>query len=182
MGEIGETTLFPLNIEPREIVYRDRNQAIQRVIARFDGFSKEYFVSDHGQRTAVLALKKTEVLLVRQYRLLINELSYEVPGGKIDGNETPEDAAVRECLEETGIRCSNLKPLIDYLPSLDIWKNHTHVFYSEEAMELEKNKSDRRIWMPLEQCINMVFTRKIVDSLSIIALLAYGIMLSRGRC
>lgn len=27
----------------------------------------------------------------------------EFPGGKIAANETPEDAAVRECLEETGI-------------------------------------------------------------------------------
>ncbi len=25
------------------------------------------------------------------------------PGGKIDANETPEDAALRECLEETGL-------------------------------------------------------------------------------
>ncbi len=176
---MSETTLLPLSIEPQEIVYRDRNQTVQRVIAQFGGFSKEYFVSDHGQRTAVVAVKNAEVLLVRQYRLLINGLSYEIPGGRIESKETPEAAAIRECLEETGVRCSNLKPLLDYMPSLDIWKNHTYIFYSEEAEETETHKSDRRIWTPLERCIDMVFAQQIVDSMSIMALLAYRTKLSR---
>ena len=130
-----------MSLESQEIVYRDRNQSIQRVVARFDGFEKEYFVSDHGLRAAVVAVRNDTILLVRQYRLLINGLSYEIPGGRIDENETPEQAAIRECLEETGIVCSNLKSLIDYLPSLDIWKNHTYVFYTEEITNGEKERS-----------------------------------------
>jgi 8-oxo-dGTP pyrophosphatase MutT (NUDIX family) len=113
------------------------------------------------------------VLLVRQYRLLINGLSYEIPGGRVDENETPEAAAIRECLEETGVQCLNLKPLISYHPSLDIWKNYTYVFYSEELKEIEKDNSERRVWIPLERCIEMVFAQQIVDSLSIVAILAY---------
>lgn len=176
---MSETTLLPLNIEPQEIVYQDRNRTIRRIVARFDGFSKEYFVSDHGQRAAIVAVRSGEVLLVRQYRLLINGLSYEIPGGGVDEKETPEATAVRECLEETGVRCLNLKPLIGYHPSLDIWKNYTHVFYSEEFEEIVTDRSDRRVWIPLEHSIEMVFTRQIVDSMSIIALLAYQTLLSK---
>jgi len=176
---MSETILLPLSIEPQEIVYQDRNQTIQRIIAQFDGFSKEYFVCDHGQRAAVLVVKDGKVLLTRQYRFLLNGLSYEIPGGRIDDKETPEMAAIRECQEETGVLCANLTPLIDYLPSLDIWKNHTYVFYSGEARETEKGKSDQRTWIPLEHCIDMVFAREITDSLSIIALLAYRTMLNR---
>jgi ADP-ribose pyrophosphatase len=170
---VSETTLFPLSIEPQELVYQDRNQKIYRIVAQFDGFSKEYYVSDHGQRSAVVAVRNGEVLLVRQYRLLINGLSYEIPGGRVDENETPEAAAIRECLEETGVQCLNLKPLISYHPSLDIWKNYTYVFYSEELKEIEKDNSERRVWIPLERCIEMVFAQQIVDSLSIVAILAY---------
>jgi len=161
------------------MVYQDRNQTIQRVVARFDGFSKEYFVSDHGQRTSVVVVRNGEVLLVRQYRLIINGLAYEVPGGRIGENETPEAAAVRECLEETGVRCLNLKPLISYHPSLDIWKNYTYVFYSEEHEETEKFGTDRRLWVPLTRAIEMVGSKQIVDSLSIIALLAYNMLAGR---
>lgn len=176
---MDETRRLPLCIETGEIVYRDRNQTISRVTACFDGFSKEYLVSDHGQRVAVLVVRGNDVLLVRQYRLLINGLSYEIPGGRVDEGETLEVAAARECAEESGVRCWNLKPLISYHAALDIWKNRTHVLLSEECEEMAVSDSDRRVWIPLPKCIQMVFEQQIVDSLSIIGLLAYHI--SRAR-
>ena len=109
---MGETTQHPTKIEPKEQVYCDRNQKIQRIIAHFDDFDKEYFVSDHGKRAALLAVYNGKVLLVRQYRLIINDISYEIPGGRIEENEAPEDTAIRECLEETGVKCSNLEQLV----------------------------------------------------------------------
>ena len=178
---MSETTLLPLSIEPQELVYQDRNQKIYRITAQFDGFSKEYYVSDHDQRAALLVVREGEALLVRQYRLLINGLSYEIPGGRIDGNETPEAAATRECLEETGVHCLNLVPLISYHPSLDIWKNFTYIFYSEEVNEIAKDNSERRVWIPLARCVDMVFTQQIADSLSIIALLTYHTLVNKRR-
>lgn len=175
---IDETTCLPLSIETGEIVYQDRNQTISRIMAHFEGLNKEYFVSDHGERVAVLVVRGRDVLLVRQYRLLINGLSYEIPGGGVDKNETPETAAIRECLEETGVECYGLKPLIGYHPSLDIWKNYTRLFYTKEYKEIVKNKSSQRVWIPLPHCINMVFSQQIVDSLSIVTLLAYQILVS----
>lgn len=174
-----ETLLFPSSIEQKDIVYEDKIQSIRRVIAHFDGFNKEYYVSDHGRRAAVIAVRDGRVLLVRQYRLLINGLSYEVPGGRIDDNESPEAAAIRECVEETGVRCLNVKPLISYHPSLDVWKNYTYLFYADELEEAAESEPGQRVWIPLPECIDMVFAQEIVDSLSILALLAYKTLLSR---
>ena len=139
----------------------------------FDGFKKEYYVSDCGQRAAVVAVRKEEVLLVRQYRLLINDISYEIPGGKVDENETLEIAAFRECLEETGIKCFHLKPLFNYHTSLETVKNYTTIFFSEEVEEIQSANQEHRVWVPLSSCLEMVMSGKITDSLSVIALLVY---------
>lgn len=44
------------------------------------------------------------VVLIRQYRHGSDEITLEIPGGVIDTGELPEEAGVRELLEETGYR------------------------------------------------------------------------------
>ena len=84
-----ETVSFPLSIKSKGIVYEDRFKKIERITAQFDSFKKEYFVSDFGEKSAVLVIRDDQILLVRQYRILINKLSYEIPGGKVDESECP---------------------------------------------------------------------------------------------
>ena len=170
--QIEETTLLPSKIEHQGIVYQDKYKRIEKIHAQFHGFRKEYFVADFGEKAAVVIVKNGAVLLIRQYRLLLNGLSYEIPGGGVNENETPRDAAVRECLEETGFKCQNLKPLINFNPDLEYTKNYTHVF-QEEHVEDISNNDNRYVWVSLKNCINMIFTGKISDSLSIISIFAY---------
>ena len=175
---VEETMFLPLKIHPAELVYQDRCQKVSRTVVEFRGFQKEYFVSDRGQRSAVLVVRDEKVLLVRQYRFLINKLSYEIPGGRVDDKESPDVTAARECEEETGIRCSNLKLLLDYHPGLDSWKNYTHIFYTSEFHDVTLGADlARRHWMSLRDCITMIANRQIVDSLSIISLLTYNTLI-----
>src|SRR3990167_6162684 len=90
-----ETTLLPLKLEHQGIVYEDNFKKIEKIHAQFNGFSKEYFVSDYGEKAAVVVVKDGNILLARQYRLLINNLSCEIPAGKVNDNESPKDAAMR---------------------------------------------------------------------------------------
>jgi len=168
-----ETTLLPISVDFQGIVYQDRFKKIEQFNAQFEGFSKEYFVSNYGDKAAVLIARGEDILLVRQYRLLVNGLSYEIPGGKVDDKESPSAAAQRECIEETGIRCANLKPLITFNPDLEYTKNLTHVFYAEADEDISDGNPGRFIWKPLETCLDMIFNGVISDSLSIISILAY---------
>lgn len=171
-------------IGPREVVYKNQYQQIYRVSARFDGFQKQFFVNDYGRRVGLLIVKGGEVLLVRQYRLLVNDLAWEIPGGKVDQDETPEQAAAREGLEETCLRCQTMKPLLYFHPGLDTFDNPTFLFYTDDFEEVSDAKFhpqevSERVWLPLHRCIDMIFAREIVDSLTIAGLLAYHTLQSR---
>lgn len=167
------------NIGEKCLVYENRYQQIYSVTADFGNFSKEYFVSDTGQRAGMVAIHNGNVLMVRQYRLLINSLSLEIPGGKVDPGETPEAAAVRECFEETGIRCSDAKHLIFYHPGLDTRHNPTYLFYSHntsqisEEHEVHPGEITSFEWVDFNSCLDMISNGQIVDSFTIIGLLSY---------
>ena len=68
-----------------------------------NGETLEFEIKAEGPTAVVLALTSAhEVVLVREFRPGIEEELLELPGGLIDGDEAPTDAARRELLEETG--------------------------------------------------------------------------------
>lgn len=172
-------------IGPYRVIYEDRHQKISQVTADFGSFKKEYFVRDVGHRSGVLIIRNGKVLLVRQYRLLINDLSWEIPGGKVDEGESPEAAAARECVEETGLRPNVLTPLIEFHPGLDISHNPTHVFLTEDFEETgEAHEDPREVvqleWVPLEKCLSMIISQEIQESLTMISILTYNMLKQTG--
>jgi len=52
-----------------------------------------------------------EVVLLRQYRYSAGAWVLEIPAGKLDGDEPPEECARRELEEETGLVAGSLEPL-----------------------------------------------------------------------
>ncbi len=49
------------------------------------------------------------ILLVNEFRHSQNEYSLRIPGGLVDLEETPEEAALRECQEELGVRPKHIQ-------------------------------------------------------------------------
>lgn len=167
-------------IGEREPVYQNRNQKIFRVRLDFGQSSKELLVSDYGRRAAVVVEGAEGILLTRQYRYLIDRLSWEIPGGRVEDGENIEAAALRECQEETGVRCKTLYPLLTFQPGLDALHNPTHLFHTSDfeavaGHQMSPTETLEVVWIPLDQCIEMIFGGKIVDSLSLVALMSYSL-------
>jgi 8-oxo-dGTP diphosphatase len=59
---------------------------------------------------AAIIVKDGHVLMVRR-RVKEGELSWQFPAGEVEADESPEDAAVRESLEETGLTVRATKRL-----------------------------------------------------------------------
>ena len=171
-NKYSETIFFPKKIYSKGTVYKDRFQKITKIIAEFEKFKKIFFVADYGPKAAMIVKRNGEILLSRQYRLLLNDVSYEIPGGTINKKEKPIKAAVRECLEETGFFCKKPRLLIEYDPDLEYSKNHTYVFKSNNVEDLKKFSKNKYAWLPINKCLKMIKDGKIRDSLSIISILS----------
>ena len=167
-------------IGPRSREYENPYFHVDQVIVEFPDHAKRIFVSEHGQRVGILIAQDARILLVRQYRLLVDGLAWEIPGGRVDAGETPREAAFREAQEESGLNCYALEPLLYFHPGLDTCNNPTFVFLAEK---FETNHQWRfaaqevtdRVWLPLAECLRMIFMGQIVDSLTVSALLAHQV-------
>ena len=80
-----------------------RKSPITKTVGEFHTISAPDWVN-------ILALtEKDEVVMIRQYRHGIDEITWELPGGMIDQGEEPEEAARRELLEETGYEAEEIR-------------------------------------------------------------------------
>ncbi|MDP6786298.1 MAG: NUDIX hydrolase [Rhodospirillales bacterium] len=90
-----------------------------------------YYAVVPDDYVAVLALTpEGDILLVRQYRPVTESVSLELPCGLVDGGETPEAAARRELLEETGYRAERMELLGNLVPDAGRLGNRMWCFFA----------------------------------------------------
>lgn len=91
------------------------------------------------------------------------------PGGHIEDNETPEDAAIREVFEETGLKVKLVGPHFprdeDYIRPLGIQKNErengthidiTYIAVPEDISDLKLNDESIDIrWFSIDELDNI---------------------------
>lgn len=77
-----------------------------------DGHKSFREVVLHNGGVVIVAMKDDEtILLVKQYRYPLKHVNLELPAGKLEIGENPDDACKRELEEETGYRAKVWKSL-----------------------------------------------------------------------
>ena len=113
------------------------------------------------------------VLMCWQHRLARDVWGWEVPAGRIDPGETPEQGAARETLEETGWRPGPLTFLGHYKP-LAISAHGFNIYAADGATHERDHDADeigKVEWLPAAEVCRMAVAGEIVDGLSLTALL-----------
>jgi len=69
-----------------------------------NGTEHEVQIVRHNPSVVIIPMRDDgQVILIRQYRASVDNELWEVPAGRVDAGETPEDAVTRECEEEIGL-------------------------------------------------------------------------------
>lgn len=119
-----------------------------------------------------------EVVLVRQYRFGIEDLSWEIPGGIMDAGEDPVEAGLRELREETGFVAQGSELLGNVAANPAIMDNRCHFVWAksvrlETQTEWDEHEELEVGVFPLEEVYAMVHRGEIVHSLVVAALMRF---------
>ena len=108
-------------------------KTFQRKNGEVQGF--DTFDREHIQHAGVIAVtREHKVVIARQFRPGPEMVMEEIPGGTLEANEDPLEAASRECSEETGYKVG----AIEYLGKVrkDAYMNATWHYFLATDCEL----------------------------------------------
>lgn len=134
----------------------------------------------HSGASAVVPLleipnEESRVILIRQYRYAAEGFVYEIPAGRLDEAETPEECARRELKEETGYTADRLAPLTTILTTPGFTDERVHLFLAtgltSGSAALESDEVLQLCPTPMSRALEMIRSGEIQDGKTISALL-----------
>jgi 8-oxo-dGTP pyrophosphatase MutT (NUDIX family) len=115
------------------------------------------------------------VLLMWRHRHVTGSWGWEIPTGRIEEGETPEEAAAREVEEETGWRPGPMRLLVASEPSNGSINTVHYLFAADGAQysgpPTDRTEAERIEWIPLAEVVELINKGSIVSGPTLIAAL-----------
>jgi ADP-ribose pyrophosphatase len=135
-----------------------------------------------GAVVVVPVSKDNEVRFVRQYRAAAARWVLELPAGGLNPGETPEVAAPRELLEETGDQAATWISLGGFYTAPGILDEYLHLFLAKDLTpgpnQLESDEHIEVVTLPWSEVIGRVSQGQIEDAKTISGLFQAGLYLN----
>lgn len=159
----------------RDKSYRVFSLRTDRAVSPRTGMAHDFFVLESSSWVNVIPLTPDEqVVMVRQYRHGTRDVTLEIPGGLVEDDDTPEQAAVRELMEETGYGPGQVTELGSVHPNPAIQNNRCYTFLASGVMpQGEQHQDDREdievVLVPLNRIPSLIRNGDITHALVIAA-------------
>ena len=125
----------------------------------------------HPGAVAVIALTKDKkLILVEQYRKALERSIIEIPAGKIEPGEPPEETALRELEEETGYTTDKLQYIQSFATSPGFADEIIHLYFAENIEKLEQSPSldedefVELMYVSMEEMGELVSSKQVFDA------------------
>ena len=157
-------------------IYEGRiiNLRVDKVTVQ-NGTSTREIVEHNGGSVIAAITNDNKIVMVRQFRKPFDKAILEVPAGKLDGDEDPAEAALRELSEETGYTAGKLEKLNEFYPSVGYTTEVLHIYLATEltpgATHPDENEVLEVMEMDLEDVYGMIMDGKIHDGKTIAAVM-----------
>ena len=117
------------------------------------------------------------VLLIRNYREVVRRWLYELPAGKLEPGESPDEAAPRELEEETGHRAGSLTKMTEFLATPGMCDERMHVYLAQDleptAQRLDEGEHIEVVPTPIGEALEMVRDGRVEDAKTVAGLLFF---------
>ena len=139
------------------------------------GIEHDFYVIETQDWVNIIPLTDDHrVVMIRQYRHGSREVTLEIPGGLVDPGETPEGAAARELLEETGYQAEEVVKIGVSNPNPAIFNNRCYTFVARNVMKVRDPMPDQTedievVLIPLTDIPELIRKGKIDHSIVISA-------------
>lgn len=163
-------------------LYRGKIITLNRDTVRFpDGSTADMDIVRHSGASAIVpfmsdpAGEDPQLLLLRQYRYAAGGYIYEIPAGRLDGDESPADCAARELKEETGCTAERMEPLFSMFTTPGFTDEQIHVFMAtglaHEAAAREADEFVDIVIMSLAEALELIRVGEIMDAKTALSIL-----------
>lgn len=142
-------------------------------------------VRHRGGAGALPLFDDGRVALVRQYRHPARAELLEIPAGKLEVGESPEECVARELEQEIGWRAGRLEKLSEFYPTPGFCEEKLHVYLATElqpaTQQLDDDELIEIVYVPLAEAVQQAVSGALVDAKTLIALLLADRLLAERR-
>lgn len=160
----------------RKLIYRGKALVLNEELATFpDGHTDTLEIIRHPGGAGTVALNTAgEVCLIRQFRYAAENWLWEIPAGRIELHEDPQQTAQRELAEEGGVTARDWHELTSFYPSPGICDERIHLFLARDLSSVgtahERLEYIEIHWVPMPQALDWCHRGEIVDAKTQLAL------------
>ena len=133
-----------------------------------------------GAAAVIPFLNKNEVILIKQYRPVVDKYIWEIPAGTLKKGESPLRCAKRELEEEIGYKAGSIKYLMHIYTTPGFTNERIHIYKATRLGKVKlKPDADEILAVKnftVSDIRRMLKNKKIIDAKTIAGLAACGII------